>query len=287
MVLCAGHGTRLRPLTDELPKPLVPLGDRPILGHVADALARAGITSAVVNTHHLPEQFDRLLDTFAITLQAIHEPEIRGTAGGVAGARAWLDPPPVLVVNGDILVEPPVGDLFAAVGDGLALGVAPRPCGEGPVGLDRDGFVVRLRGERFGEECRGGDYVGVAALGARVLEVLPVRGCLIGDVALPALRAGRRIASASVERWRDAGDLASYHAANLEWLSEHAPSGAWLGPDARVGQEVRLEDCLIGAGASVTGRGLVHRAVVWPGANARAPLENVVVTTRGRIVTIA
>ena len=55
MVLCAGYGTRLRPLTDELPKPLVPVGDRSVLGHIASALKLAGFERLVVNAHHLPE----------------------------------------------------------------------------------------------------------------------------------------------------------------------------------------------------------------------------------------
>ena len=95
------------------------------------------------------------------------EPEIRGTAGGVAGARARFDAGAVLVWNGDILTDAPVAALLelAAARDAQVLTVSPRPVGEGTVGLDDAGRVVRLRGQVFGRETRGGDYVGVSALG--------------------------------------------------------------------------------------------------------------------------
>ena len=64
MVLCAGLGTRLRPLTDELPKPLVPVGDKPLLARIADSLRSAGIDGFVVNTHHLSHEFRVLSEVY-------------------------------------------------------------------------------------------------------------------------------------------------------------------------------------------------------------------------------
>src|SRR5688572_24464404 len=90
MVLCAGLGTRLRPLTDELPKPLVPVGDRSLLAHIARVLAGAGFERLVINTHHLPELFPAAIRELSIEAHLIHEPVILGTAGGVAGARRFL-----------------------------------------------------------------------------------------------------------------------------------------------------------------------------------------------------
>jgi len=288
MILCAGLGTRLRPLTEELPKPLVPIGDRSILAHTAVQLAAAGFRGAVINTHHLPEAFASEISSLPLRIEAIHEPVIRGTAGGVAGARALLGPAPVLVWNGDILVQPPVDDLLAAVGQGLCLAVAPRPVGQGTVGLGADGRVVRLRGERFGDESAGGDYVGVAALGARCLQGLPGEGCLIGDVALPLLRRGDRVWTRPVSGdWTDAGDPGSYLEANLGWLARHANhEGSWLGPGAQLESGVRLSHSVVGAGAQIRGEGPVARCVVWPGATAQAPLSDAIVTRRS-VVRVA
>lgn len=290
MILCAGLGTRLRPLTEELPKPLVPIGDRSILAHTATLLHAAGFSSAIINTHHLPGTFGSEIQELPIEVEAIHEPVIRGTAGGVAGARGRLGPAPVLVWNGDILVEPPIEGLLSAAAEvGLCLAVAPRAAGEGTVGLADDGRVVRLRGERFGDEHSGGDYVGVAALGEGVLGQLPEQGCLVGDVALPRLRSGGVVRTEPVSgAWTDAGNPASYLQANLDWLDGHAdPGGSWLGPGARVTAGVRLSNSVIGAGAELRGEGRIARCVVWPDAVATAPLSDAIVTTGGTVLRLA
>jgi mannose-1-phosphate guanylyltransferase len=287
MVLCAGLGTRLRPLTEELPKPLVPIGDRSILAHIAERLAREGFQSLVINTHWLPEAFDSVLGGLPIPTRSVHEPVIRGTAGGVAGARSLLGPAPVLVWNGDILVDPPIGELLERAGEGLAMAVVPRGAREGTVGRDRTGRVVRLRGEVFGDEVAGGDYVGVAALGSRCLAELPERGCLVGDWALPELRRGGTVQTAEVHgEWVDAGDPAAYLEANLRWL-DRTGGNEWLGPDTAIGAGVRLHRSIVGPGAHIHGHGLVSGSVLWKGAEVAAPLERSIVTSSGRIVATA
>lgn len=283
IVLSAGLGTRLLPLTLELPKPLVPIGDAPLAAHIAARLNRAGFDEIVMNTHHLAELFPIEVQSFPARVHLIHEVRIRGTAGGIAGARGLLGPPPVLAWNSDILADPPVAELLdAAESGGLAFGVAPRPISTGTIGVGSEGRVVRLRGKTFGDEVAGGDYIGVAALGAEVLAELPPMGCLVGDVALPRLAAGKSVVAVAVERpWRDVGSIAEYLAANLEWL---AGNPSWVHPTARVVEGVRLERSIVGARALVSGTGAVTDCVVWPGATARAPLAGAVVTTSGVIV---
>lgn len=287
MILCAGLGTRLRPLTDELPKPLVPVGDRPVLASIAARLRAAGVRRAVVNTHHLAAAFASIYEWMDVEVQVTHEPRILGTAGGVAAARRRLGAAPVVVWNGDILASPPVGRLLdLAASGGLSLAVARRSAGEGTVGVDAEGHVVRLRGEVFGLEHFGGDYIGVAAVGARVLEQLPAEGCLIGDVALPELRRGGVVPTARVTApWCDLGDPASYHAANMRWLDEQR-HGSFSAPSASVSAGVQLSRSIVGAGAEVGGRGALSRVVVWPGAAVRAPLADAIVLRSGRVVRI-
>ena len=125
------------------------------------------------------------------------------------------------------------------------------------------------------EECSD-----VAALvGAPIRAQLPDQGCLVGDVYLPALRRGERIATSRHEGgWDDVGTLEAYLAANLRWL-EARRERAFVGSGARVASDVELDRALVGAGAEVVGRGALRRVVVWPGATARAPLEDAIVTT--------
>jgi mannose-1-phosphate guanylyltransferase len=286
LILAAGFGTRLRPLTLELPKPVVPVGDRPLLAHVAATCRAAGLAPLVANAHHEHEKIAHVIHELSLNIDVVVEPKIRGTAGGVAGARRLLGSGPVLVWNGDILTEAPVVELVrvAADRDAQVLAVSPRPLGEGTVGLDDDGAVVRLRGQVFGREVRSGDYVGVMALGPGVVAALPDQGCLFGDVALPDLAAGKRVWTvASPAAWSDLGDLKEYVAANFRWLDERG-TGAWQAESARVASTVRLERSLIGAGAEVTGAGELREVIVWPGARVQAPLARAVVLASGRVV---
>lgn len=283
MILCAGFGTRLRPLTDELPKPLVPVGDRPLLAHILERLRLAGVTRVVLNLHHKSDEIIRSLNGLPLEAQVLVEEEILGTAGGVAAARHRFGPGPVLLHNGDILTTPPVGQLLAKDRGGLCLAVSARPAGQGTVGLGAGDQVVRLRGRTYGDEVSGADYIGIAALGARCLASLPERGCLIQDWAIPELEAGGRIdALRTTARWSDLGQLEDYVQANWDWLGARAHA---LGPGATVSETVKLERSVIGAGASVTGVGVLSECVVWPGAHVTAPLSRAVVTGRGVVVS--
>lgn len=289
LILAAGFGTRLRPLTLELPKPVVPVGDRPLLAHVAAACREAGVSDLVANVHHEHQKISFIIDNLRLNIDVVVEEEIRGTAGGVAGARALLGSGSVLVWNGDILTRAPVRELveLAEQRDAQVLAVSPRSAGEGTIGIGEDGAVVRLRGQLFGREVRGGDYVGVMALGSGVVARLPERGCLFGDVALPELARGKRVWTIRSEApWSDLGDLEQYVAANFRWLEARGES-AWQAADAIVARGVRLLRSLIGAGASVTGAGELRDVIVWPGAHAVAPLSRAVVLGSGLVVPFA
>lgn len=286
LILAAGFGTRLHPLTLELPKPVVPVGDRPLLAHVAAACRRAGITHLIANAHHEHEKLSAIIHSLGLGIEVIVEPEIRGTAGGVAGARGRVDPGALLVWNGDILAEPPVAELLALAleRDAQVLAVSPRERGTGSIGMDDQGAVVRLRGQVFGDETQSGDYIGIMALGPSVVAGLPERGCLFGDVGLPRLAAGGRVWTvASAGEWSDLGDLEHYVEQNFRWLSQSGQS-SFCAPSARLAPEVALERCLIGAGAEITGSGLVSEVIAWPGARLSAPLSRSVVCSSGRVV---
>ena len=287
MILCAGFGERLRPLSDELPKPLVPVGDRSVLAQIAAQLRRAGYASALANTHWLHEKFEAILGTLDLDLTLVHEAAIRGVAGGVAGARELLTAP-ALVWNGDILIDDPPLDALvdrARASSEVCLAVSPTS-GPGSVGLDAAGRVVRLRGERFGQEVRAADYIGLFALGARALAELPEQGCLFGDYCLPRLRRGQSVETCPTQSaWQEVGSVDAYLSANLHWLSQHSnrPERSYVHPTASVAPGVQLIGSVIGGNARVDGAGKLEGCVLWPGSHAVAPLERTVVTPRTRV----
>jgi MurNAc alpha-1-phosphate uridylyltransferase len=104
MVLAAGLGTRLRPVTEIRPKALVELAGKTLLDHALDRLAEAGVENAVVNTHHLADRIERHLARRTWPrIRLSHEPEILDTGGGIAQALPLLGPDPFYVVNAKIV----------------------------------------------------------------------------------------------------------------------------------------------------------------------------------------
>jgi mannose-1-phosphate guanylyltransferase/mannose-1-phosphate guanylyltransferase/phosphomannomutase len=110
MVLAAGLGTRLRPLTFELPKPMVPVLDRPVMAHIVDLLDRHGYDDVIANLHYFP---DTIRDYFGDRLTYREEPELLGTAGGVRNCADFLDGGPFLIISGDALTDIDLGAFVA------------------------------------------------------------------------------------------------------------------------------------------------------------------------------
>ena len=281
MVLAAGLGTRLRPLTDLLPKPIVPVGDGTALGQVLARLAAARAAPVVVNIHHGAARVRAAVQRQHPRVMISEERELLGTAGGLAYAARALGEGNVLVWNADCLVDV---DLDRLVGDHVAAGaeatlvVRRRPPGEGPVGLDEGGGVVRLRGERFAGETSGGDFLGVHVIGRSLRSRLPPVGCVMADVYIPAMMRGASLRAVPYDGpFVDIGTPRSYLDANLAWLERHAPGGHWVGAGADVSSSVSIERAVVGVGAFVRGHGLLERCVLWPGATAIAPLKDAIV----------
>lgn len=285
LVLSAGFGTRLLPLTEAIPKPLLPVGDRPLLAHTLQEVLRIPRVKVAVNAHHASDILSSYLDILWPTVNVSREEKILGTAGGVRAARRFFEPGHVLVVNGDIHGRLPLPEMLAAEDADLLLAVVPRPLGEGTVGAHRDGRVTRLRGERFGQEDWSGDYMGVMRVGSRALELLPEVGCLIGDVALPLLRsasAGVRVLPVEGP-FLDVGSLATYHRANLGWLRAEGRD-AYVADTAVVSEATPVADSLLHSGVVVGGAGEVRRVIALDGARFDAPLADAIVLPDGRVV---
>jgi mannose-1-phosphate guanylyltransferase len=102
MVLAAGLGTRLRPLTYEIPKPMVPVLDRPVMAHIVELLARHGITDVIANLHWFP---DTIRGYFGDAIEYRYEEELLGTAGGVRNCRDFFGDESFLVISGDALTD--------------------------------------------------------------------------------------------------------------------------------------------------------------------------------------
>jgi len=306
VVLAAGLGTRLRPLSASLPKPLFPVCGTPILGHTLAALARAGCEAAAVNLHYLGGEIRaRFGGSYAgLPLVYSEEPEILGTLGALHPLRDFLRPADLVVlVNGDSLCRWPIGRmirshlrarrsralcpplatlLLARRADPAAFG--------GGVGVDRDGRVVSFRaaGPSAGAAAARLVFAGVHILEPAVLErVGPGPSEVVRDLYEPCLAAlsgaASPIAAIATDRvWHDLGTPRRYLEGVLDWVSVRG-HGSWVSPEAavdpgaelgrvvveggaRIGAGARLDRALVLAGAEVGAGCRVTSAIVGPGA---------------------
>ena len=235
-VLAAGYGTRLRPLTLFLPKPLLPVCGEPVVGHTLRQLRDLGCEAVVLNLHHLAEVIPRQLGTSYCGLPLLysHEEEIQGTLGALYPQRDFLAAADlVLLVNGDTLCLWPLRRLVRrhlASGADVTLLVHRRPPAAdlgGGVGLDAAGRVVELRDFRIGEAKRRHVFAGAHVLSPHLLDRLaPGPGEIISDLYIPLLEEGCRLeALVAAPRWHDLGTPERYLEANLDWLRGGRPVG--------------------------------------------------------------
>ncbi len=106
LIMAGGFGQRLRPLTEDTPKPMLPVGDRPLLAIILEQLRCSGIRTTRISTHYKPEQISNYFGDgagFGLDIQYVHEDEPLGTAGAVGRLQDWTKP--LLVMNGDILTR--------------------------------------------------------------------------------------------------------------------------------------------------------------------------------------
>jgi len=108
MVLAAGLGTRLKPITYELPKPMVPVLDRPVMAHITGMLEKQGFTDLIANLHYYP---DTIREYFGDRLTYRFEEELLGTAGGVRNVKDFFGDDLIVIVSGDALTDTDLNDL--------------------------------------------------------------------------------------------------------------------------------------------------------------------------------
>lgn len=232
----------------------------------------------VANAFHLASQlveFAKSQTDLAISV----ETTLMGTAGGVHHAGALLGAGPTLVWNADIVSALDLAALHAAYEAApcfACLAVKPAAAGEGNVGLGPDGRIVRLRNKSFYPEISGGYFMGVHVISRHARAALPPRGCLVGDLYIPALEGGLRLASYScMAPFTDLGTPEDYLRANLELLDAVTPS--LILPGAQV--YARVTHSVIGRRAQILAA--VENSVVWDDVTVREPLVNSIATPRG------
>jgi mannose-1-phosphate guanylyltransferase len=276
VILVGGFGTRLRPLTYTLPKPLLPVGNIPIVTRILGSLEKAGVTRSVLALGFKPEPF---LEAFpdgrcgAVKLEYAVEPEPLDTAGAIAFAarHAGIDST-FVVANGDILTSLDVSrvvDFHRASGAEGTLHLIPvdDPSQFGVVETQADGRVTRFvekpqPGETSSRNVNAGTYV----LEASVIDRVPVGAKLsIERVVFPEMVAGGSLFAMSTDdAWIDTGRPETFLAANLDMV--RASGSSIVDSSASVATDAVITESVIGAGAVVEAGSRILRSVIFPGA---------------------
>lgn len=280
-VLGAGIGERLKPLTEQLPKPLVPVFHRPLITYAFDHLISAGVSRLVVNTHHIPEAYAKAFPEQSYKgtpIQFRNESPVRlETAGGIANVRDLLGNEPFLVYNGDILTDLPLkplltehrenGNLITLVlrSHGPSLHIAFDP---------RRGLVTDIRNKLgTGDE---GKYLftGIYACDPAIHDwITPGKVESVIPIFLNMIRAGAKLGAVVIDQgsWWDLGSRTAY-------LSAHSALNGMYGPAIDPAAQVEAGAVLrginvIGAGAVVAAGAQLEDCIVWPGGRVQAGAE--------------
>ena len=279
-VLGAGLGRRLRPLTDDLPKALVPIFQKPLMTFALDHLAAAGVESFVVNTHHLPAKFAKHFDGNSyegLFVRLVHEPVLLETGGGMKNAQRWLGAEPFIVYSGDVLTDLTLAPLIEEhFRQGNDVTLALRETGLAANVAFRDGRVIDIQ-NRYGH-AGNHDYANVSVWGAKIFDRIPL-GKKISFVPILGEWIGEKGKIGGVVlndgRWFNLSSIGEYLAVHRTikeegWRPAYVKTPGWpmlAAPGARIDPSAQITGyssiatgCWVGAGA------IVEDSILWPGA---------------------
>jgi NDP-sugar pyrophosphorylase family protein len=271
IVLSAGYGTRLWPLTEDRTKPAIPILGKPLVGYVAEYLAGFGVNEIIVNLHHRPESVREALGNgsrFGVKLRYVEEPDILGTSGALDNAREFFEKDTFVVVNGKIITDIDLSAAFETHRKREALAtlvLIPNARHEKfSVVETRNGFITDFGGMPTEETIEPLMFTGIHILEPRIFDYIP-RGVFshsTTDVYPQAIANGERVAAhVTTVKWRELSTLRRYLDISLEMLRE---TGASLscGEETKVSASATVVDSILWDRVSVAGNANIRRAIL-------------------------
>lgn len=270
MILSAGYGTRLWPLTEDRTKPAIPILGKPLVGYVAEYLARYGCNEIFVNLHHRPESVRQALgdgSAFGVKLNYVEEPKILGTSGALDNARALLDGETFVVVNGKIITDIDLSAAFATHRRTRAIAtlvlLPNRACERFSIVETAAGFLRGFGGmparHDFSSDSPPLMFTGIQILEPKIFDYIP-RGVFshsTTDVYPQAIANGERVAvHVAWGRWYELSTIQRYLDISLQLLAEvgksfTAGAGCEISGNAEVEQSILWDNVVVESGARV------------------------------------
>jgi mannose-1-phosphate guanylyltransferase len=285
IILSAGYGTRLRPLTDRLPKPLMPVLGTPILSHIIRRLQECNVSDIGVNIHHKFEVIEEYLEAKHakqnITLS--FEKDILGVAGGIGGFREYLKGEDLFIVhNGDILSNIRFSNIVPEQKGMVPLCtmVVHDYDGYNNVSVDEHGNVIDIRGIlRPDDDSRMLAYTGISYMSGDILNLIPEGVSDLVPFLLDIIKKEKGVVKAVEVKdcaWMDVGTIENYFSAHKEIIVNKKPliakdlvpeKNIFMGENAVVGEGVEFSGFISAGRDSVFEKGCrVENCIVWDNA---------------------
>jgi mannose-1-phosphate guanylyltransferase len=230
-LLAGGHGTRLRPLTDSVPKCLVPIRGRPLLDLWLDLCARSGVTEVLINLHAHSQRIEQHLQRISppVKVRLVHEDQLLGSAGTIAANREWIGSDPAFwILYSDVLTNTnlaSMGEFHARHGGIATVGLyqVPDPSRRGVAITDEAGAIIDFE-EKPQIPRSNWVFSGLMVAGPRLFELIPESiPADIGFHVLPRLL-GKMFAYPIADYLLDIGTLPNYRRAQITWPGLSAAS---------------------------------------------------------------
>jgi len=301
--LAAGLGTRLRPLTDELPKPLIPIFQKPLVTFALDHLIGLGVNRFVINTHRHPELFQNFFAAreyagFPTTL--VHEPDLLETGGGIKNVEGILGKEPFIVYSGDILTNvnlQPLIDEHFRCGNDVTLALR-RNTGLGAGVVMRDSRIVEISKKSNPEE--NFDYANISIWNQEIFARIPAsRRISFIPILIDWINQGGRIGGIALDdgNWFNIGSRKEYlevHRTILRenWKPDFVKTREWpegKASSAIVDSSAQLRGCtVVGRNCRVGADAILEDTILWPDAEiaSQSRLEACIVRSRKKVTGI-
>lgn len=278
MVLAAGHGLRMRPLTLLRAKPALPVLNRPLLQWTLELLRRHGVTDVVINLHHLPATLRKAVGdgrAFGLRVSYSFEKKLLGTAGGPRKVRRFFGDEPFFLVNGDVLFDFDLTEIMrrhvaSRARATLALKAHRKVAAYGGIVTGPGGFIRALAGRPRPVRGRPLLFTGVHVLDPDLLDRLrPGPSDSVRDLYAPLVGEGQRLLGVRVSgAWYDFGSPSLYLASQLSMMASGfrgAGATRLVHPEARIHPRARVTRSVVGGGTVVDEGAVVSGSVLWDG----------------------
>lgn len=289
VILAAGLGRRMRPLTDKTAKPALPVLNEPLIVRTLRELKRAGVSEVMINLHHRPETIRAAIPhgDLGLKIKYSRETAILGTGGALRKVRGWVGRDPLFVVNGDVIFDFDLKTMISIHRKTAALAtLALKPnlnqTKYKPVITDRAGRILSIRGLPRNRKGAVSLFASVHIIEPVILERLPAGPSdTVGDLYIPLLREGAHLQGVrQAGVWHDLGQPSGYLKAQTRLLAARGGKrSVVIDASVRVGKGARIERSVVGAGCVIEPSARIEGSVIWDGALVKsgASLKNCIV----------